>query len=107
MSNDKAQGTNEGALWGARFAGGPSPELAALSRSTHFDWVLAPYDIAGSKAHATALAAAGYLEARAAVDATPCDLRLARFYVEQYQFLTRELPTAARPRSGQEGRFSS
>ncbi|CDK00432.1 argininosuccinate lyase [Microbacterium sp. C448] len=63
MSNDKAQGTNEGALWGARFAGGPSPELAALSRSTHFDWVLAPYDIAGSKAHATALAAAGYLEA--------------------------------------------
>jgi len=63
VSNDKAQGTNEGALWGARFAGGPSPELAALSRSTHFDWVLAPYDIAGSKAHATALAAAGYLEA--------------------------------------------
>jgi argininosuccinate lyase len=63
VSNDKAQGTNEGALWGARFAGGPSPELAALSRSTHFDWVLAPYDIAGSKAHASALAAAGYLEA--------------------------------------------
>jgi argininosuccinate lyase len=62
VSNDKAQGTNEGALWGARFAGGPSPELAALSRSTHFDWVLAPYDIAGSKAHASALAAAGYLE---------------------------------------------
>ncbi|MDA4895956.1 argininosuccinate lyase, partial [Streptomyces sp. MS2A] len=46
-----------------RFAGGPSPELADLSRSTHFDWILAPYDIAGSHAHATALAAAGYLEA--------------------------------------------
>ena len=56
-------GTNEGALWGARFASGPSPELAALSRSTHFDWVLAPYDIAGSHAHAEALAAAGYLDA--------------------------------------------
>ncbi|HEX5857589.1 MAG TPA: argininosuccinate lyase [Microbacterium sp.] len=55
--------TNEGALWGARFAGGPSPELAALSRSTHFDWVLALYDIAGSHAHAKALAAAGYLSA--------------------------------------------
>lgn len=54
-------GTNDGALWGARFAGGPSPELAALSRSTHFDWELAPYDIAGSHAHATALTAAGYL----------------------------------------------
>ncbi|HEY2558015.1 MAG TPA: argininosuccinate lyase, partial [Diaminobutyricibacter sp.] len=50
-----------GALWGARFAGGPSPELAALSKSTHFDWQLAAYDIAGSRAHATALAAAGYL----------------------------------------------
>jgi argininosuccinate lyase len=54
--------TGEGALWGARFASGPSPELAALSRSTHFDWQLAPYDIAGSHAHAKALAAAGYLD---------------------------------------------
>ena len=55
-------GTGEGSLWGARFASGPSPELAALSRSTHFDWLLAPYDILGSKAHAKALAAAGYLD---------------------------------------------
>ncbi|QTX04990.1 argininosuccinate lyase [Agromyces archimandritae] len=53
--------TNEGSLWGARFASGPSPELAALSRSTHFDWQLAPYDLDGSAAHARALAAAGYL----------------------------------------------
>ena len=58
-----AHGTNQGALWGGRFAGGPSPELAELSRSTQFDWILAPYDIAGSHAHATALEAAGYLEA--------------------------------------------
>ncbi|MBS1675469.1 MAG: argininosuccinate lyase, partial [Actinobacteria bacterium] len=55
-------GTNQGALWGGRFAGGPSPELSELSRSTHFDWILAPYDIAGSHAHAAALEAAGYLE---------------------------------------------
>ena len=61
MSDAKGDGTNEGALWGARFATGPSPELAALSRSTHFDWSLALYDIAGSHAHAKALAAAGYL----------------------------------------------
>ncbi|WP_374007581.1 argininosuccinate lyase [Leifsonia sp. LS-T14] len=53
--------TGEGSLWGGRFAGGPSPELAALSKSTHFDWELAAYDIAGSRAHARALAAAGYL----------------------------------------------
>jgi argininosuccinate lyase len=51
----------EGSLWGARFADGPSPELAALSRSTHFDWQLYPYDIAGSRAHAKALAKGGYL----------------------------------------------
>ena len=55
--------TGEGALWGARFSSGPSPELARLSRSTHFDWQLAAYDIAGSHAHAKALAAAGYLSA--------------------------------------------
>ncbi|MGZ5400399.1 MAG: argininosuccinate lyase [Nocardioides sp.] len=54
-------GTNEGKLWGGRFAGGPSPELEALSRSTHFDWRLALYDIAGSHAHALALGAGGYL----------------------------------------------
>jgi argininosuccinate lyase len=59
----KAPGeSSTGALWGARFADGPSPELAALSKSTQFDWQLYPYDIAGSKAHAKALSAAGYLD---------------------------------------------
>jgi argininosuccinate lyase len=55
------EGRAQGSLWGARFADGPSPELAALSRSTHFDWQLYPYDIAGSMAHAKALAKGGYL----------------------------------------------
>jgi argininosuccinate lyase len=50
-----------GALWGARFSSGPSDALQNLSRSTHFDWQLADYDIAGSRAHARALAKAGYL----------------------------------------------
>ena len=54
-------GTESGKLWGGRFAGGPSPELEALSRSTHFDWRLTPYDLAGSRAHANALHAAGLL----------------------------------------------
>src|ERR1700709_179013 len=53
--------SSEGSLLGARFPDRPSPELIALSRSTHFDWQLYPYDIAGSKAHAKALAAGGYL----------------------------------------------
>jgi argininosuccinate lyase len=35
--------------------------MATLSRSTHFDWRLAPYDIAGSRAHARALHRAGLL----------------------------------------------
>ncbi|CAL4859380.1 argininosuccinate lyase [Microbacterium sp. MM2322] len=61
MSESKSDATNQGALWGGRFATGPSPELVALSRSTHFDWSLAEYDLAGSHAHARALAGAGYL----------------------------------------------
>lgn len=53
--------TNKGSLWGGRFAGGPSDALAALSKSTHFDWVLAPYDITASKAHVQVLYRAGLL----------------------------------------------
>ncbi|BBY60637.1 argininosuccinate lyase [Mycolicibacterium sarraceniae] len=53
--------TNEGSLWGGRFADGPAPALAALSKSTHFDWVLAPCDVAASKAHAKVLHSAGLL----------------------------------------------
>ena len=48
-------------LWGGRFAGGPADALAALSLSTHFDWRLARYDIAGSRAHARVLRGAGLL----------------------------------------------
>ncbi|WGL50511.1 argininosuccinate lyase [Nocardioides sp. BP30] len=58
-----ASTTGEGKLWGGRFAGGPSPELERLSRSTHFDWRLGLYDLAGSHAHAKALGAAGLLSA--------------------------------------------
>jgi argininosuccinate lyase len=67
MANEQQAGQEgvprDGALWGARFTSGPSPELEALSRSTHFDWQLASYDIAGSRAHARALSEAGYLDA--------------------------------------------
>ena len=49
-------------LWGGRFAGGPADALAALSKSTHFDWRLAPYDLAGSRAHARVLHSAGLLD---------------------------------------------
>lgn len=61
MSADARHGTNAGALWGGRFAGGPADAMAALSKSTHFDWLLAPFDIAASKAHARVLSRAGLL----------------------------------------------
>jgi len=39
------------ALWGGRFSDGPADAVFALSRSAHFDWRLAPYDIRSSLAH--------------------------------------------------------
>ena len=54
-------GTNEGALWGARFSGGPAEALARLSVSTHFDWRYADDDLTASIAHAHALEKAGLL----------------------------------------------
>jgi argininosuccinate lyase len=57
MANEQ----NPGSLWGGRFTASAADAVAALSRSTHFDWRLAPFDIAGSKAHAKALFSAGYL----------------------------------------------
>jgi argininosuccinate lyase len=54
--------TDRTSLWGGRFAGGPAEALARLSVSVQFDWRLAPYDIAGSRAHARVLARAGLLD---------------------------------------------
>jgi argininosuccinate lyase len=68
------------ALWGGRFASGPSDALAALSKSTHFDWRLASYDLAGSQAHASVLHRAGLLtsdelaELHAGIDALAADV---------------------------------
>jgi len=65
MAGSGATGTatpGKVSLWGGRFAGDVSDALAALSKSTHFDWRLAPYDIAGSRAHARVLHRAGLLD---------------------------------------------
>ncbi len=51
----------EGKLWGGRFKKGLLPELEAFSSSLQLDYELYPYDIAGSRAHARGLAAAGLL----------------------------------------------
>ena len=47
------------ALWGGRFAQGPEESVFALSRSIHFDWRLAPYDIRSSMAHLEVLKKSG------------------------------------------------
>ena len=77
--------TSPGMLWGGRFSSGPSPALARLSRSTHFDWRLAPYDLAGSRAHARVLSDAGLLGAEdlaallEGIDALALDVAEGRF----------------------------
>jgi len=43
------------ALWGGRFSDGPADAVFALSRSAHFDWRLASYDIRSSLAHLSVL----------------------------------------------------
>lgn len=50
-------------LWGGRFDTGPAEAVARLSASVGFDWRLAGYDLAASKAHARVLARAGLLDA--------------------------------------------
>ena len=50
-------------LWGGRFGGGPAEALARAAASrVHFDWRLAPYDLAVSRAHARVLHRAGLLD---------------------------------------------
>ena len=43
------------ALWGGRFSSSPADSVFALSRSIHFDWRLAPYDLRSSMAHLSVL----------------------------------------------------
>ncbi|NAZ85308.1 argininosuccinate lyase [Kineococcus sp. T90] len=62
MSEQPLHRQAEKGLWGARFASGPAQAMAALSKSTHFDFRLARHDLAGSRAHARVLHRAGLLE---------------------------------------------
>ena len=43
------------ATWGGRFSEGPSELMQTFGESVSFDKRLAPFDIAGSKAHAAML----------------------------------------------------
>jgi len=48
-------------LWGGRFSEEPAEVVFALSRSVHFDWRLAPYDLRSSVAHLAVLESSGLL----------------------------------------------
>jgi argininosuccinate lyase len=52
------------ALWGGRFSQGPEDSALALSRSVHFDWRLAPYDLRSSMAHLAVLKKSGLIDAK-------------------------------------------
>ncbi len=49
------------ALWGGRFNQPQADSVFALSRSVHFDWRLAPYDLVSSLAHLFVLEQSGVL----------------------------------------------
>ena len=53
--------TGKSAIWGGRFAGGPSQLMQDINASISYDQKLYRQDIAGSKAHASMLKAAGIL----------------------------------------------
>lgn len=71
--------TQATSLWGGRFRSAPDPALTRYSRSDASHIRLVPFDIAGSRAHAGELLAAGILddgecaEIKAALDAVEAD----------------------------------
>jgi argininosuccinate lyase len=61
MKNSSSDTTER--LWGGRFRTPPAPALTAFSRADDRFFRLAPYDLAGSRAHARELQRAGILDA--------------------------------------------
>lgn len=63
MTNSREDARDQGKLWGGNFRSPTDPALLRLSRSPESYFSMAPYDIAGSQAHATELWRAGILTA--------------------------------------------
>ena len=97
--------------WGGRFSAGPAKLMLQFSESVSFDHRLAPFDIAGSQAHAAMLARVGLLSARehaaihAGLDHILAAINAGRFvwdpqledvHMNIEQALTRRVPAAAR-----------
>jgi argininosuccinate lyase len=73
------------ATWGGRFAAGPAELMLQFSESVSFDRRLAPFDIAGSKAHSAMLAHVGLItkkernEIHRGLDAVLAEIEAGRF----------------------------
>ncbi|CAK0752326.1 Argininosuccinate lyase [Azospirillaceae bacterium] len=65
--SDNTRSVAANQLWGGRFAAGPAAIMQKINASIGFDRRLAAQDIAGSKAHATMLAAQGIIAVEDAV----------------------------------------
>jgi argininosuccinate lyase len=99
------------ATWGGRFSTGPAELMLRFSESVSFDRRLAPFDIAGSKAHSAMLAHVGLISAKerdaihggldavlAEIDAGKFgwDAKLEDVHMNIEQALTKRVPAAAK-----------
>ncbi|MEY4939272.1 MAG: hypothetical protein RIQ93_1007 [Verrucomicrobiota bacterium] len=99
------------ATWGGRFTTGPAELMLQFSESVSFDRRLAPFDVAGSKAHSAMLAHVGLITAQerdaihAGLDAIlgqieagkfTWDTKLEDVHMNIEQALTKRVPAAAK-----------
>ncbi len=99
------------ATWGGRFTAGPADLMLQFSESVSFDCRLAPFDIAGSKAHSAMLAHVGLITARerdaihAGLDTILAQIAAGKFtwdtkledvHMNIEQALTKRVPAAAK-----------
>jgi argininosuccinate lyase len=99
------------ATWGGRFSASPADLMLRFSESVSFDRRLAPFDIAGSKAHAAMLAKVGLISARErdaihrGLDAILREIKAGKFlwqtaledvHMNIEQALTKRVPAAAK-----------
>ena len=99
------------ATWGGRFSAGPAELMLQFSESVSFDCRLAPFDIAGSKAHSAMLAHVGLITPKerdaihAGLDEILAEIETGKFkwqtkledvHMNIEQALTKRVPAAAK-----------
>ncbi|MBC8041341.1 MAG: argininosuccinate lyase, partial [Opitutaceae bacterium] len=99
------------ATWGGRFTAGPAELMLKFSESVSFDHRLAPFDIAGSKAHSAMLAHVGLITTKerdaihSGLDAILAQIAAGKFtwstqledvHMNIEQALTKNVPAAAK-----------